>query len=428
MTNQITQAIEQTFRAEAGKILGALISLLGDFDLAEDTLQETLVIALERWPSEGVPRNPAAWVTTVARHRAIDRLRRDQTWARKRSELQWLSQLAVEQAADNAAEADEDSFPDERLKLIFTCCHPALALEAQIALTLRTLGGLTTEEIAHAFLVPAPTMAQRLTRAKSKIREARIPYQVPPLSLIPERLEAVLRVLYLIFNEGYAASSGDSLIRQELCTEAIHLTRTLIALLAHVPQFSEDAEALGLLALMLLHDSRRAARVDAHGEIVLLEEQDRTQWEQAAIAEGLALLERAITLRRPGPYQLQAAISALHAQASQAGETDWAQIAALYGELARRTPSPVIELNRAVALGMAHGPLYGLRLLAEMQLEQALGGYHLYHAARADLLRRAGQREEARAAYGHALALCQNRSERSFLSRRLAELAENSHS
>ncbi|HMN27718.1 MAG TPA: RNA polymerase sigma factor [Caldilineaceae bacterium] len=418
--------IEQTFRRESGRILGTLIGLLGDFDLAEDVLQETLVSALEHWPMEGAPRNPAAWITTVARRKAIDLLRRGKLWEQKQQELARQQELAQGYGAEMTemdAIMDEASFPDERLKLIFTCCHPALALEAQLALTLRTLGGLTTEEIARAFLVPAPTMAQRLTRAKHKIRAAGIPYQVPPLAAIPERLEAVLRVIYLVFNEGYTATAGDDLIRHELCSEAIRLGRVLVELLAQDRGRAQEPEAIGLLALMLLHHARSAARMDKEGEIVLLEEQDRSRWDRSAIAEGLALLDQALILRRPGPYQIQAAISALHAQAEDAEQTDWRQISALYGELARLIPSPVVELNRAVALGMAHGPLYGLMTLDKLELEAVLGDYHLFHAARADLLRRAGYLAEAHTAYGQALALCQNGAEQNFLKRRLTELA-----
>ncbi len=408
--------IETTFREEHGRVLAALISRLGDFTLAEDALQDALVNALERWQIDGVPRNPGAWLMTVAKRRAIDRLRRAATQERHAVIL------------DDSAEQDEpemdDSLPDERLKLMFTCCHPALALEAQVALTLHTLGGLSTPEVARAFLVSEPTMAQRLARARKKIRDAGIPYRVPPADLLPERLEALLAVIYLIFNEGYvatggaatssAATSSDTLIRRELCEEAIRLGRVLIELM---PQ---SAEAHGLLALMLLHDSRREARLNAAGELVLLDEQDRSLWDREKIHEGVAILDRALTLNAPGPYQVQAAISALHAEASTAEATDWRQIAALYDTLALMKPSMVVEVNRAVAVAMAYGASVGLQRL--LDLEDQADGYYPYHAARADLLRRTNQREAAAEAYERALTLCNNSAERAYLQRRLDEM------
>ncbi len=411
--------VEQAFRQEAGKILAALIGRVGDFALAEDALQDALVVALERWPREGVPQHPAAWVLTTARHKAIDRLRRESTLKRKQELLQALLEREQEETGDMTS----PSIPDERLALMFTCCHPALALEAQVALTLRTLGGLTTAEIASAFLVPLPTMAQRLVRAKGKIRDAGIPYHVPPPEQLAERLEAVLAVLYLIFNEGYSATAGDALIRQDLCAEAIRLGRVLCELLASQPTPQEDPEGLGLLALMLLHHSRRHARVDAEGDLVLLEEQDRSRWDPAEIAEGLTLLDRALAWHRPGSYQLQAAISALHAQAERAEQTDWPQIATLYRALAALLPSPVVHLNWAVAVALAESPERGLTLLDELKVAQALESYSPYHAARADLLRRAGKVEQARGEYARALERCHNTSERRFFSRRIAELA-----
>lgn len=416
---ETVQTVERIFREEHGRVLAVLISSLGDFDLAEDMLQETLISALERWPRDGVPANPAGWIVTVARRKAIDQFRRARLHDEKTAVLGYLAALESSDPYD----LDESPIPDERLKLIFTCCHPALAPEAQVALTLHTLGGLHTAEIARAFLVAVPTMNQRLTRAKKKIRQAGIAYEVPGRDALGRRLDAVLHVLYLIFNEGYAATAGDDLIRRDLCAEAIRLARVVVTLLAQSPDLGQHPEAEGLLALMLLHDSRRLSRTDSEGEMVLLEDQDRNGWDQAAIAEGVARLEAALAMRQPGPYQIQAAISALHAQAPTAAETDWPQIAALYGELARYVPSPVVELNRVVASGMAYGPLAALALLDEPELAAELGAYHLYHAARADFLRRGGYRDEARAAYGRALALCQNRAERTFLTRRLAELA-----
>ena len=415
--NDTPDSIERIFREERGRVLAILIGALGDFDLAEDALQETFITALERWPRDGVPGNPTAWMVTVARRKAIDQLRRGRTLHEK------LPLLAAESdPADDPTYVDETPIPDERLKLIFTCCHPALSLEARVALTLRLLGGLDTAEIARAFLVPVPTMNQRLTRAKAKIRGAGIPYAVPSASDIPERLDAVLRVLYLIFNEGYAATAGDDHVRRDLCAEAIRLATALVELLASRPDLGPQPEAAGLLALMLLHDSRRDTRTDATGELILLQNQSREQWDRAAIAAGTVLLDRALAQRRPGPYQIQAAIAALHSAAATAAETDWPQIAALYGELLRHAPSPVVELNRAVAVGMARGPLAGLALLQAPKLAEALDGYHWYHAAAADFLRRAGYREAARAAYVRALALCDNRAERAFLARRINEM------
>ena len=405
--------IETTFREEHGRILAALISQLGDFTLAEDALQDALVNALERWKVDGVPRNPGAWLMTVAKRRAIDRLRHVALEER---------QVVTDNPVDPPDTQDEpemdDSIPDDRLKLMFTCCHPALALEAQVALTLHTLGGLSTQEVARAFLVSEPTMAQRLARARSKIRQAGIPYRVPPAELLPERLEALLAVIYLIFNEGYAASSGETLTRPDLCAEAIRLGRVLVSLLPA----PHGAEACGLLALMLLHDSRRETRLDAAGEIVLLAEQERRRWDRAKIQEGIALLDGALALNDPGPYQVQAAISALHAEAATPEATDWRQIAALYDSLAHMTPSLVVEVNRAVAVAMARGPHAGLQML--QRLAGQADGYYPYHAACADLLRRTNQRAAAAHAYERALALCGNRAERAYLQRRLDEMSE----
>ncbi|MEW6404248.1 MAG: RNA polymerase sigma factor [Chloroflexota bacterium] len=401
------EQVEKIFRAEHGRVLAALISQFEDFDLAEDALQDALVNALERWKVDGLPKNPGAWLTTVAKRRAIDRVRRSATLERSLVSLD-------SPISQDEPEMDDTQIPDDRLKLMFTCCHPSLALEAQVALTLFTLGGLKTPEIARAFLVSEPTMAQRLARARAKIRNAGIPYRVPPIDLLPERLDALLAVIYLIFNEGYNATSGEAPIRGELCGEAIRLGRILVRLM---PQ---SAEARGLLALMLLHDSRRDARLTPQGELVLLEEQDRTRWDQAKIREGLTILDEALALHDPGPYQVQAAISALHAEAATPEATDWRQITALYDSLATMIPSVVVEVNRAVAVAMARGAPEGLRRL--LRLESQAENFYPYHAARADLLRRTNQREAAADAYRRALELCGNSAERTYLQRRLDEM------
>ena len=414
----VEAAVVAAYRSEWGRVVATLIRVTGDWDLAEECAQDAVTKALERWPRDGVPRNPGAWLTTTARNRALDRLRRAATGAAKLEEVAVLAQPGG--PGDPGGEDDDSGVHDDRLRLIFTCCHPALSRDAQVALTLRTLAGLTTAEIAAAFLVPEPTMAQRLVRAKQKIRNAGIPYRVPPAHLLPERTGSVLAVLYLLFNEGYAATTGAALVRDGLCAEAVRLARTLVELMPDEP------EALGLLALLLLHDARRATRVDAAGELVLLEDQDRTRWDAASIAEGVDRLDAALRRGRPGPYQVQAAIAACHATALDASATDWAEIAALYGELARMVPSPVVELNRAVAVAMADGPDAGLRLVDALAESGRLPGYYLLPATRADLLRRLGRDAEAASAYRDALALAATDVERRYLARRLAESTEQS--
>jgi RNA polymerase sigma-70 factor (ECF subfamily) len=407
---------ESVYREERPRALATLIRILRDFDLAEDALQEAFAAALQQWPVQGAPRNPCAWLVSAARHKAIDRLRRERSLAARRDRIAWQAEASLP-PPDHA----DEPFPDDMLRLIFTCCHPALAAEAQVALTLKTLCGLSVEEIARAFLVAPTTMAQRLVRAKSKIKAARIPYEVPGADRLADRLDGVLRVVYLVFNEGYAATSGDALVRRELCQEAIRLGRLLRALLPAA------GEVAGLLALMLLHDSRRLARVDARGELLTLDEQDRARWDRPQIAEGLVLAEEALRRSGAGFYALQAAIAAVHGQAARAADTDWRQIAALYAVLLRRHPSPVIALNHAAAVAMGEGLEDGLRLMERLEQQGVLDGYHLLPAAQADLLRRLGRAAEAAAAYERALSLVTQDAERRYIERRLRETRDDPH-
>jgi RNA polymerase sigma-70 factor (ECF subfamily) len=412
-TDHIHETVNAVYVSDSRRVLATLIRLLGDFDVAEEALHDAFRAALEQWRREGVPKNPVSWLVSTGRFKAIDGMRR-----RKRFDaLDEVGDKADVAVDDPAAWADEESVEDDRLRLIFTCCHPALAPDAQVALTLREVCGLTTEEIARAFLTPAPTLAQRIVRAKGKIRDARIPYQVPTRAELPDRLDAVLRVVYLVFNEGYAASSGALMTRHDLSAEAIRLGRLLVELLP-------EPEALGLLALMLLHESRRAARTSASGDVILLDDQDRSLWDRDQIAEGIRLVEQALSTRRFGPYTIQAAISAVHVGAPSAAATDWVEIVGLYDALARADSSPVIELNRAVAVAMRDGPAAGLALIDAILDRGDLRDYRLAHAARADMCRRLGRTADARVSYERALALARQEPERRFLERRLAEVSK----
>ena len=411
MSADVKAAVDAAFRDEWGRVVATLIRTTGDWDLAEECAQDAFAMALQRWPKDGIPGRPGAWLTTAARNRAIDVLRRKAVGAAKLREVAAMTPPAE---PSYEGETDHSGVPDDRLRLMFTCCHPALSLEARVALTLRTLAGLTTAEIARAFLASEPTMAKRLVRAKQKIQHAGIPYRVPPAHLLPERTPGVLGVLYLLFNEGYSATAGADLVRQNLSAEAIRLARVLARLMPDEP------EVAGLLALMLLHDARRAARLDAAGDLITLEDQDRALWDGAEISEGVAILAAALRLRRPGPYQVQAAIAACHATAPTADHTDWPQIAALYGRLAEFLPTPVVELNHAVAVGMARGPLAGLELVEALAASGKLAGYHLLPATRADFLRRLGRCRGCCGLPG-GLELASTDAERRYLRRRLAE-------
>lgn len=409
--DKVRETVDAVYRTESRRVLATLIRLLGDFDLAEEALQDAVVAALERWPTEGVPANPRAWMISAGRFKAIDKMRRR---ARQDATLASIADR-FETVAWEEDELKDDGVADDRLRLIFTCCHPALSPDAHIALTLREVCGLTTEQVARAFLTPASTLAQRIVRAKIKIRDAGIPYEIPSHAALPERLDSVLHVVYLVFNEGYSASSGDSLTRPDLSAEAIRLGQLIVELLP-------ESEAIGLLALMLLHDARSASRLSADGEIVLLEDQDRSLWKRDRIAEGGELVKRAIASRPVGPYALQAAIAAIHAEASDWGSTDWNEIVGLYDLLLDVEPTPVIALNRAVAIAMRDGPERGLRLIDDLLADGSLSEYHLAHAARADLCRRLGRTGDAAASYERSLALSTQEPERRFLQKRLFEL------